>query len=173
MAIACQPVCVVPWLLVAPFLGFSCTNSVRWRQKQTEKLFLEISQNSQENTCTRVSLLIMLQACEFFEISKNTFFTERLRKTASLKTFSLRRLKVISTEYHVTLRDSKVDVAYRWDFLILIRNSKCWINNISESIAINKFSNENVINPFSTNVLLLYLLKTSENRRLFWCFQGV
>ena len=90
----------------------------------------------------------MLQACEFFEISKNTFFTERLRKTASLKTFSLRRLKVISTEYHVTLRDSKVDVAYRWDFLILIRNSKCWINNISESIAINKFSNENVINPF-------------------------
>ena len=55
-----------------------------------EKVFLEISQNSQENTCARVSFLIKLQAlglqlikkeslaqlfsCEFCEISKNTFF---------------------------------------------------------------------------------------------------
>ena len=53
------------------------------------KVFLEISQNSQENTCARVSILIKLQAkacnfikietlalvfsCEFCEISKNTF----------------------------------------------------------------------------------------------------
>ena len=51
-------------------------------------MFLEISQNSQENTCARVSFLIKLQAwgfikkktlaqafsCEFCEISKNTFF---------------------------------------------------------------------------------------------------
>ena len=53
-------------------------------------VFLEISQNSQENTCDRVSFLIKLQAsasnfikketlaqvfsCEFCEISKNTFF---------------------------------------------------------------------------------------------------
>ena len=34
-----------------------------------KNLFLEISQNSQENTCARVSFLIKLQ-----EISKNTFF---------------------------------------------------------------------------------------------------
>ena len=50
-----------------------------------KKVFLEISQNSQENTCARVSTLIKLQAfgkfealaqvfaCEFREISKNTF----------------------------------------------------------------------------------------------------
>ena len=54
-----------------------------------KKMFLEISQNSQENTCARVSFLINLQAsdcnfikketlaqvfsCEFCEISKNTF----------------------------------------------------------------------------------------------------
>ena len=59
-----------------------------------EKVFLEISQSSQENTCTRVSFLIKLQAlgcnfikketlaqafsCEFCEISKNTFFIEHL-----------------------------------------------------------------------------------------------
>ena len=53
-----------------------------------KKVFLEISQNLQENTCARVSFLIKLQACnfikketlaqvfscEFCEISKNTFF---------------------------------------------------------------------------------------------------
>ena len=54
-----------------------------------KKLLLETSQNSQENTCARVSFLIKLQAmscniikkealalvlcCEFYQISKNTF----------------------------------------------------------------------------------------------------
>ena len=46
-----------------------------------KKVFLEISQNSQENTCARVSFLIKNEtlaqvfSCEFSEISKNTFFT--------------------------------------------------------------------------------------------------
>ena len=64
-----------------------------------KKVFLEISQNSQENTSARASFLIKLQAldlnfikketlpevfsCEFCEISKNTFFTEHLWTTAS------------------------------------------------------------------------------------------
>ena len=66
-----------------------------------KKVFLEISQNSQENTCARVSFLIKLQtlgnfikkealaqvfSCEFCEISKNTFFTEHLWTTASTLT---------------------------------------------------------------------------------------
>ena len=52
-----------------------------------KKVFLEISQNTQENTCARVSFLTKLQACnfikketlaqvfscEFCEIPKNTF----------------------------------------------------------------------------------------------------
>ena len=46
-----------------------------------KKIFLKILQNSQENTCARVSFFIKLQAlgsgtgisCEFLEISKNTF----------------------------------------------------------------------------------------------------
>ena len=65
-------------------------------------MFWEISQNSQENTCLRVSHLIKLQAeaynfikketlaqvfsCEICEISKNTFLTEHLRVTASVAT---------------------------------------------------------------------------------------
>ena len=45
-----------------------------------KKVFLEISQNSQENTCARATFLIKLQA---YEISMNTFSTERLQATAS------------------------------------------------------------------------------------------
>ena len=53
-----------------------------------EKKVLEISQNSQQNTCVRVSFLIKLQAlaqlfcCEFCEISNNTFLKEHLWTTA-------------------------------------------------------------------------------------------
>ena len=63
-------------------------------------MFLEILKNSQENTCARVSFLTKLQtssvcnfikketleqlfSCKFCEISKNTFFIEHLRATAS------------------------------------------------------------------------------------------
>ena len=42
-----------------------------------------VLKNSQENTCARVSILIKLFSWEFRKISKNTFFTEHLRATAS------------------------------------------------------------------------------------------
>ena len=69
-----------------------------------EKMFLEISQNSQENNCVRVSFLIKLQAkkketlaqalsCEFCEISKNNFFAEHLWDSASV--FCLAFLKLL------------------------------------------------------------------------------
>ena len=61
-----------------------------------KKMFLKISQNSQENTSARVSFLIKLQAiacnfiknealaqvfsCEFWEIFKNIFVTEHLQR---------------------------------------------------------------------------------------------
>ena len=65
-------------------------------------MFLEILQNSQENSCVRVSFLIKLQTlglelyesketptqvffCEICEVFKNTFFEERLRRSASVK----------------------------------------------------------------------------------------
>ena len=60
------------------------------RRCSVKKVFLEISQNSKENTCARVSFLIKLRtsacnfikketlakvfSCEFCEISKSTFF---------------------------------------------------------------------------------------------------
>ena len=63
------------------------------RMCSVKTVFLEISQNSQENTCARDSFLIKLQtrpplvqvfSYEFCEISKNTFLTEHLRATASV-----------------------------------------------------------------------------------------
>ena len=46
-------------------------------QRCSKKVFLEILQSSQENTCARVSFLIkhlvQVFSCEFWEISKNTF----------------------------------------------------------------------------------------------------
>ena len=65
------------------------------RRHSVKKVFLELSQNSQENICVRVSFLIKLQTLaynftkketlaqvfsfEFRKISKNTFFTGHLR----------------------------------------------------------------------------------------------
>ena len=52
-----------------------------------ERVFLEISQNSQENTCARVSFLIRLwhrYLSVNFAKFQNTFFTEHLWATASV-----------------------------------------------------------------------------------------
>ena len=59
-----------------------------------KKGVLRISQNSQENTCVKVSglrtatllkkRLAQVFSCEFYEIFKNTFFTEHLWTTASI-----------------------------------------------------------------------------------------
>ena len=48
-------------------------------------MFLEISQNLQENTCARVSFLVKLHAgaCEFCEIFINNLLTNHLWATAS------------------------------------------------------------------------------------------
>ena len=75
---------------------------VYYAQKEPPEVFLEILQNSQANTCVRVSFLIKSQAsvynfiekeilarvfpCQLCEIFKDTFFTEYLWATASVCT---------------------------------------------------------------------------------------
>ena len=69
------------------------TEAVTWRYS-VKKVFLEISQNSHENNCSRVSFLIQLQApatllkerlwCRCFSVNfakflRTPFFTEHLR----------------------------------------------------------------------------------------------
>ena len=87
-------------LLVIYFIKYSRQKQPQLRSRGVlwKKVFLEISLISQENTCARVSFLIKLQTSslqlikketpaqvfshEFSEVSKNTFFTENLWRTA-------------------------------------------------------------------------------------------
>ena len=77
----------------------SSHQSIMNRKCSTRKLFLKISQYSQENTCVGISFLIKMQAfrapallkrdsntgvfCEHWEIFKNTYFEEHLQTAAS------------------------------------------------------------------------------------------
>ena len=73
-----------------------------------KKVFLKTSQNSQENTCTRVSLkgvflsILVLRcfsqvfSCVFCEIVKHTFFTEQLQIT-NLKSKSHENSSTVNT----------------------------------------------------------------------------
>ena len=80
------------------FLGFEQTFACKetsyvkvrssHRKCSVKKVFLEISQHLQENTCARNSFLIkcfQVLSCEFCEIYKNTVFAEHLWTTASVK----------------------------------------------------------------------------------------
>ena len=73
------------------------------RRCSVKKVFLKISQNSQKNTCARVSFLITLQVlgtvletlaqvffCGFCEVFKNTFFYRAPPVTASAHATSKR-----------------------------------------------------------------------------------
>ena len=88
--------------------------AVVWRCS-VENVLLEILQNSQENTCARVSFLIKLLACnfikketlaqvfscEFWEISKTTFFRRTPPVAASVSRLFLKdffsKLKFLQT----------------------------------------------------------------------------
>ena len=86
----------------------------QWTEAATKgvlckKVFLEISQSSQENIRVRVSFLVKLPglrpavfikkqalakvfSCEFYETFKNTFFTEHLWTTASVSSEVMSRI---------------------------------------------------------------------------------
>ena len=75
-----------PWVLNTPlkfaiFLNSSVLEAVT-RRCSIKKVFLEISQNSQENTYTRVSFLIKLQdsACNFIKKDCGTSFLVNFEK---------------------------------------------------------------------------------------------
>ena len=66
-----------------------------------KKMFLTISQKSQENTwqpqaCNfmKKDTLVQVFSCKFFEIFKNTFLIKHLRKNASKGTFEFSKLSV-------------------------------------------------------------------------------
>ena len=86
------------------------TEAVVWGCS-VEKVFLEISQNLQENTCVRVSFLIKLQASKrdtcfpvSCEISKNSFPYRTLLVVASHHSQSSPSTTIISKYFLVDLK---------------------------------------------------------------------
>ena len=105
----------------------AATGGVLWK-----KVFLKISQNSQENPCARVSFLIknfkklfniklylketlaQVFSCEFCEIFKNTFFTEHHWTTAPAQGFSFEFCEIFKKTFFIE--------HLRWLFLKLGNN---------------------------------------------------
>ena len=104
--------------LVQVFLvGFSSFLLSDYYQRcSVKKVFLEILQNSQENTCA--TLLIKLQpcnfikkeslaqvfSCKFCEVSKNTFFSEHLWPTAfSERSYIWQKMNVLWSPWSVAV----------------------------------------------------------------------
>ena len=74
-----------------------------------KKVFLKISQNSQENTC-------FTNTFEFYEIFKNTVSTEHLRATASAyQSKELQKKKTIP--YHICVTSQTSDNFYNTHYV--------------------------------------------------------
>ena len=79
-----------------------------------KKVFLETSQNSQENTCVRVSILIkacnfikkeslaQVFSCEFCEISKNTFYCRTPLVAAASGMLAILKAFYMTSKYWTT-----------------------------------------------------------------------
>ena len=80
----------------------------------SKKVSLEISQNSQDNNCARVSIkkdtLPQMFSCEFCEI-KNTFYTEHLWSTVSRENW-ICKLPVSQSSTHQSLLIRGVQVKW-------------------------------------------------------------
>ena len=78
-------------------------------QKQLSQVFLRISQNSQVNTCVRVSFIIKLQA----SVSEVTYqFSETLRRTGKANTDSYFTMKIYRASLFLNL-NLRVDLYHR------------------------------------------------------------
>ena len=105
----------------------AATGGVLW-----EKVFLEILQNSQENTCARVSFLInacnffkketltQVFSCEFCEISKNTF---------SHRTPPVAASAILQQKLCIKISSDKCICCFYWLFKTLAVNLCCILNN--------------------------------------------
>ena len=58
-----------------------------------------------------------------------------------------------------------------FELLMSLRSNK--LKDNSQTILHETFEDFITFNPFVPNAHFLYFLKTSENRKDFWCFQGV
>ena len=108
-----------------------------------KKVFLKISQNSQENTCARVSFLIKLQAWSFFLFSCEfcEIFAEHLWKTVSIyfevgQTLFQRETIIIISKWGELLLSKEGKL-----FQSTTINSKCSITTVKLTKLLSQFKN--------------------------------
>ena len=102
-----------------------------------KKMFLEISQNSPENTCARVSILIKLQAsgpeeiCEICEIFENTFYY-RTSPVAASKSHRRGLSNFVSMPRLCTIQNTSNSLAKAHLRIRFSQNSSQWLlSNVS------------------------------------------
>ena len=164
------------------------SESVTWGCS-VKKVFSKISQNSQENTCARVSVLIKLQTLgnflrqealpqvfsyEFCEICKNTFFIEYLRWLLFVNILSFRLSSVTSKVSVATLS------MYSFDGKGM-NNHRCSSNpwNTLPSKQVHKVNNRNPVNKMwnllkvNTRDCVSLSKACNMSKTLSKCFSGV
>ena len=147
-----------------------------------KKVLLEISQNSLESICARVSFLIKLQAsacnfiknqslaevfsCELCEISKNTVFTEHFRTTNSTNSdtcFEFRKKCEESAIRSINKADVRLDRKERTCLKVLLQllmvifchiNCSCRFSQKKQPCFVVVIFLWNVFDPFQPNVPL-------------------
>ena len=99
------------------------------RSYSVKKMFLKISKNSQENTCTRVSFLIKLQssACNFIkQESRTQVFSceicETFKKTFLYRTLWWQRFNIVCQSKHYEYYPRMSFFTQEIDFLIFSRS---------------------------------------------------
>ena len=80
-------------------------------------MFLNISQNSQENNFIKKETLTQVFCCEFCEVSKNTFFTEHLWTTAS-GTSIPHKFGLETFDYFLTMYQEDLHLRFKKDFAL-------------------------------------------------------
>ena len=143
-------------------------------------MFLKISQNSQENTCARVSFLIKLQAsacaqvfsCEFCGISKNIFFYRTLPVTACFVQLFRSAIRILSNIFHDAFRkNSRLPgvrrhiyymtslsfvQSFRLEHFVFVRlplpiRSCCFLTNSTQLFHISVLTKKWIVNSNSEN----------------------
>ena len=143
-------------------------------------MFSKISQNSQKNTCDRVSFLTKLQvetcnfikkeilaqvfSCKFCEISKNTFFTEHLWATVSSSANTL----VVCDKYSLFLHSAQFSSHNVEAFLIHFGAKKNFFTFPENEKKLNKWQRQPPDIVCKKAVLKNFAIFT--RKYLFWSF---
>ena len=116
-----------------------------------KRLFLKFSQNSQENTCARVSFLIKLQAWPFLTEHRIGCFQLHL---PGLYIISIQLLKSIPKDGFVYLKAQILDI---------YSSSQLTTRNILKlSIKVQKYATYITLQPLKTSKLTLFFIKSNQ-----------